>query len=602
MVEGKKKLLVTTALENTWGGEEDIVFLGEWCKRYERRHVWRRRQHQTMGFHWDDRAKLKRDYDYLKPLHDSLLKSLASSLNDLHHASHSLRYWQFQVDPWLMSFVGVVYDRWECLRAAFDEHSELSTIVSEDQPLVRPPIGYVEQQDLMRFSDVWNHALYLRIIKSQYPERCRLQSSQEPWRGTTDKEPAPPRQSSWRWRLASKLDRLVGLCGIGSKVDFVFLESYFRAPSLVRLNFALGQAPRLFLSEFGFDEVSSGAPMSNEALPNRGGLTLGFRPSSPFEAFLVRAIVDHAPTALIEAYPALCDWAGKLRLRPKVIFTANAHWTRVHVKTWLAGQMERGVKVVVVEHGGSLPAYKELFGIEEEMADVKVTWFRPYHAKHVQLPPSKFVRVFKRNAVRRIDSSSTRKHCLFIGCEEARYVFRVQFYPLAAQCLVGFDLCARFHQALNSKVRQAFRVKAQVNYGWNTRQRYSDMLGEAHVLPPMTINRAIEMARVVVCGYPETTFADAMVSGVPTIMLYPDELYERHPVTRPLLALLRTVKIVLHDPAEAAAHLNAIWGDPGEWWNSEDVRHARAEFERQAIRLDGDWVKQWKSFACGLVG
>jgi len=30
-----EKLLVTTALLDSWGSNEEIVFLGEWCKRYE---------------------------------------------------------------------------------------------------------------------------------------------------------------------------------------------------------------------------------------------------------------------------------------------------------------------------------------------------------------------------------------------------------------------------------------------------------------------------------------------------------------------------------------------------------------------------------------
>ena len=33
-------LLVTTALEDTWGTDEEILFLGEWCKLYDRKSMW----------------------------------------------------------------------------------------------------------------------------------------------------------------------------------------------------------------------------------------------------------------------------------------------------------------------------------------------------------------------------------------------------------------------------------------------------------------------------------------------------------------------------------------------------------------------------------
>ena len=30
----KVKLIVTTALDKTWGEKQDILFIGEWCKLY----------------------------------------------------------------------------------------------------------------------------------------------------------------------------------------------------------------------------------------------------------------------------------------------------------------------------------------------------------------------------------------------------------------------------------------------------------------------------------------------------------------------------------------------------------------------------------------
>ena len=35
-----KRLLVTTALEETWGRDVPVIFLGEWCRQYSRKHIW----------------------------------------------------------------------------------------------------------------------------------------------------------------------------------------------------------------------------------------------------------------------------------------------------------------------------------------------------------------------------------------------------------------------------------------------------------------------------------------------------------------------------------------------------------------------------------
>jgi len=81
----RRAVLATTAIEDTWGSNgEPIVFLGEWCKRYSRRHTWSERETVTLPFHWDDRGKLDRDYQYLESLHHRLLELLTAALNGHH--------------------------------------------------------------------------------------------------------------------------------------------------------------------------------------------------------------------------------------------------------------------------------------------------------------------------------------------------------------------------------------------------------------------------------------------------------------------------------------------------------------------------------------
>ena len=63
-----EKLLVTTALVDSWGSNEEIVFLGEWCKPYDVGFFLEGRLHSTVPFHWSDDAKLRSDYDYLAGL------------------------------------------------------------------------------------------------------------------------------------------------------------------------------------------------------------------------------------------------------------------------------------------------------------------------------------------------------------------------------------------------------------------------------------------------------------------------------------------------------------------------------------------------------
>lgn len=108
-----KRILVTTALEKTWPSvDKKIIFLGEWCKLYERKQIWEQYDHLVASYHWDDRGKLEKDYMLLKSLYESTLRELTKKLNAVHEVSFSLRYWRIIVGPWLGYFIQILFDRW----------------------------------------------------------------------------------------------------------------------------------------------------------------------------------------------------------------------------------------------------------------------------------------------------------------------------------------------------------------------------------------------------------------------------------------------------------------------------------------------------------
>jgi putative transferase (TIGR04331 family) len=107
---------------------------------------------------------------------------------------------------------------------------------------------------------------------------------------------------------------------------------------------------------------------------------------------------------------------------------------------------------------------------------------------------------------------------------------------------------------------------------------------------------AFRHARLIVCTYPETTFSEAMATGRPVVLLYPPEVYERHPVASQLLDQMRRARIIFHDARAATSHITAIWANPGSWWRSREVSEARDAFFEMALRLRGEWMSEWVDF------
>jgi putative transferase (TIGR04331 family) len=599
MAENKNKLLVLTALESTWGEQESILFLGEWCKLYERRHVWGSRNHEVSSFHWDDRDKLSCDYEYLKSLHHMLLKHLAESLNQLHQTNHSTRYWQILLDPWLYSYVSVLFDRWENLRLLFEQNKVVEAIFVNEKNLHCPSFSFIEFQS-QSLSDEWNQLLLQRVIAYNYLDRCVVhKEAVEINKSALKKNTAVVvGKESLRHRLATFVDSLLGR--YFTNYDVVFSCAYFNKIPLIKLNLDIGQIPRLFLNEFKLtDSLFNSFPsIVDRSLRDR--LTINFDPQSRFEEFLKASILQDLPVSVVESYAAMRQHVNSLPIKTKVIITANDHCNNVLFQFWSAEEVNKGTKLVILEHGGSLPAKHWWFNFEEDISDVVGTWFLPFHEKQIQVPPSKLVDQYKKNRVLAKDIL-TRKYCSVIGNEFGRWVYRCHSSPMSAQCLKSFNQTIDLYNMLDDKIQQSFLVKPnKVSEGPDTAKRYEDILGENRIFSK-PLSQIYNISRVIICTYPQTTFSEAMMSDAPTILLYVREYQERHSITEPLLDCLQDAKILFYDAKAASTHINEIWACPTDWWDSPRVRSARDQFKNTALSFDKDWRKEWNHFINTVV-
>ena len=170
-----KKMLVTTALECTWGNEEEIIFIGEWCKPYNRKEYIDSKTQQTLSYHWSDTEKMFDDYEYMGDLYERMLFSVGNFLNKYHNTNKSLRYWRIVIGPWLYTFIPMVWDRWENLRCAINVKSQYKTITLHDSLLKYSPVkGYQEFMGL-RSSHLYNHKIFADIIRYYYSNSVEIE-------------------------------------------------------------------------------------------------------------------------------------------------------------------------------------------------------------------------------------------------------------------------------------------------------------------------------------------------------------------------------------------------------------------------------------------
>ena len=110
------------------------------------------------------------------------------------------------------------------------------------------------------------------------------------------------------------------------------------------------------------------------------------------------------------------------------------------------------------------------------------------------------------------------------------------------------------------------------------------------------MNDLLANSRIVLCTYPQTSFSEAMFSGVPTVMLYIQEYWEVEDIYDELIESLKRVNIIHTDAEKAASHIQNIYDDPLKWWNSDDVVEARNTFNEICLTESSDPIDDWHLF------
>ncbi|HIF35508.1 MAG TPA: hypothetical protein EYQ71_02395, partial [Candidatus Thioglobus sp.] len=543
--ENKENILVTAAIEDTFGTKERIFFLGEWCKQGVDNSLWADRNHETIAFYLSDREKFKRDHDYLEQFFERVLDSLVVSLNNYHGVHRSTRYWRIILGPWLSTYIPAVWSRWESLRIAFEQYTFDKVILlnSDDEP--NPPLSHLEAMNFIGRSHFWNHMLYARIINECYKDDIKVIEKNY-------KQITANKKNDWggivniaKTSLKYVTDRVIRILQKEEKI--VFVTSYFSLNVLARISLKLRQLPRFYTE---FDENLN---MKRVQASTRR-VSLGLVSDNEFESFIIRNIVFDMPVSYIEGYQQITKRANNILPSCQVIFCANAYWSNDLFKIWCAQMVNKGKKLIISEHGGSITKKYINFSHEVKISDINTVWHKPFVDNQVQLPPNKIIG--------RRKAKNNGNDITIVGVEVPLFVGRYHSGLSSSLVLEQFDLEAGFIDRLSLDVKARLVVRPNPDIGWNTRGAYIDKLGPERISPYKNLIEVFDHSKLIVCTYPETTFFEAMYSGVPTILLYKKEYWEASPEFNDLIKVLEGVNILFSDSIVASNHINKIWNNP----------------------------------------
>lgn len=557
----------------------------------------------SLEYRWNNEAQREIDYAYLRNLYIPLLRIISRALNEIHELERDIRSWELAFGSWFGTALCVCFDRYQLVRGALDRVSGPVVLgVPEWQP--GPAADSAEFVKLASRSDSWNRlllALCGDFIRPESFGTAFLPSTSECQPAETT---GVARNSFLRPRIARfparafryALRTFVRICAYGPKKPKIITRStYFLAEKELSLAWTL----RKTVTFVRFRDPEVQPSQTNTLTRAKLKKELQKEESSfddSFVRFFLAVFSEILPRSYVESFNEITYASVLANGTAEASITANGHWYDDPYKLWLAHSVSNGTKIILSEHGGSLRARDYLFGFEQRSSDIFVSGWPPSSTKEIQLPLSTFI---GRKAAQNIGQG---KNLLVITYPGDKWALRASSQPQSYRGLSTVLMCKEFLGRLPEKPKRAVSIKVLgAKSSWERLENeYEGLRNSGYEIRSDSLANSLEESKLVVCLYPQTTYTDAFLSGVPVILLFDEAVSGVNDQARSLLRSMEENHMFFSDSNEAAEFVASVWDNPEKWWNSEPVKTVRSAISEYAMLDQEKPLSLWAHFLAEL--
>lgn len=420
---------------------------------------------------------------------------------------------------------------------------------------------------------------FLEIINYKYKEKVSIVKDKR-FKSKRQKISNFKKRFSYKNTLKSSINFFsLILCKLNLSSDIFIGTSYLNKKDKFFLKINLNQNPFFDLhfhypdKKFTFDENYKNYKEINSS-----------EQLNEFEKFLYNRIKKDLPIELIEDYKFWSRNSFSFYV-PQVILSDNLHIQNAKFKHWLANCLEKGSKVLLTAHGGSI-CHDNYMYFPEEISDRYFSWEKPAHIKHKQLPPLNYTNL-------KINKLSKAEFISLIGVDFPIYIFRCQRAGSGSEVYKHHKQFLVLYKYLNNDLKKIFKFKPYNHPYRRLLKEYEKEFGKKSIEKNIDYEEFINNSKLVIASYPQTTFSDCIMRNKPTILLYPADVWL---ITEDMLEVrdkLIGAKVIFNDPKKAASHINKISEDISKWWDSKTVREAIEFFHENAILKNKNWESCW---------
>ena len=572
--------LALTANQDFGDKQRNGIFLGQWCIPFDTPAI-KEREYKTLPYIFDDRTKLFQAYRYVESVYFRTMPCLAERLNAVHHTDYSERYWEIVIGYWLREYLEVLYERYECIRAA------LNRVRGAQVKLIHPD-DYLILEDGQDFekrcvTDLYNLQLYSQIIKHLGGfEITHVRISRDAWR--------LPR-GGWRTILMLRTKNFIKwvslLCSRWNKI--YLCSMYFPVYHLISIAHRLKIFPTIDTPQFRIKSAKTCDSKLREQLavpPN----------VDEFERLVWLTLQHNIPQIYIENFAPLKRLVQKYYpKRAKLIATANAFAINEGFKLWTAEQTEQyNTPYVIHQHGGNYGCalWNSSEDYETRISDYYLTYgwedsgrknIIPFYASRILSPRDGRI------------CGNPEGDILWVLASFPRYAYTMYSVPAGPPFKEYLNDQIRFLCNLRPQTKRLIKCRAYpIEYGWSDIDYIKKRAGDFKLdHSKRTVQGRLSSMRLFVCTYNATAHLESIAANVPTIIYWNAEHWDIRESAREAFDALHNVGILYYSPEDAAKKVESILENTFDWWGQSDIQQARTRFCEQFARTHSSACKVW---------
>ncbi len=565
------RYLITSGDERTWKFDRPVLFLGEWCLLYDRRHIWQGMDSIVAKPYGLGREQKDMDHVQARDAEKKLFPVLCDLLNEYHGNQHGERFWRIVLGHWFRRYIEVILNRLKTLEQCLETYQLTGTaaFINESYSLATCD----SYSAIWAFSDDrWNNELYIRILDLLGEKRCSVEKIvKDSSEGYSFPEPLTEVTLAKKNlnRIFQKISKVSEL--MVREEDAFIVNSYLPKKEELKLQLRLLQFPQLWRSP-----KLKLTDKPDQKLRKRLSLKIQQQASERFYQVTSNLLFELLPVCYLEGFVDLNEKVKQLPWpkKPKLIYTANNFDTDEQFKLWTAIKVESGCKYLTGQHGNNYGTSRYMYpSIEEVTSEKFITWgwtdglLQHTPAFIFKIKPSKDKAYDAHGGLLLIELYKPHHISTWDG------IFEFGNYFADQQKFVE-KICVAPKNQIFLRMHGVYRYMR-----WSEEARWYDfdpnLIIDTGTLP---IGDLISKSRLVVHSYDSTGILETLSQNIPTLAFWQNGFDNLRESAKPFYQLLLDAGIVHFGAESAAMKVNEIWDDVDGWWAQKEVQEARTKF------------------------